>query len=61
MESKKWYLSKTLWANIIAIAVIVLANHGMGDVSVEVASAEGSILGIINLVLRLVTKQGLTS
>ena len=58
---KKWYTSKTLWTNIIAIIVIVLVNLGITDISTEIAAAEGSILGVINLVLRLVTNQGLTT
>jgi len=61
MEAKKWYHSKTIWTNIIAIAVILLVNFGLNDISVEVAAAEGSILGVINLILRIVTNQGLTA
>ena len=61
MEAKKWHHSKTIWTNIIAIAVILLVNFGLNDISVEVAAAEGSILGVINLILRIVTNQGLTT
>ncbi len=59
METKKWYHSKTIWVNIIAITLMVLVNVGLDDVSQEIATAEASILGVINLILRLVTKQGL--
>ena len=57
--TKKFWHSKTLWVNTIAIIVLVLVNLGLADVSQEIATAEASILGVINLILRLVTKQGL--
>jgi len=56
---KKWYRSKTIWTNTIAIVVMVLVNLGLTEVSQEIATAEASILAVINLVLRIVTKQGL--
>ena len=56
---KKWYYSKTLYVNMIAIVATVLLNVGLEEVSQEIATAEVSILGVINLILRLVTKQGL--
>jgi len=56
---KKWYYSKTLYVNLIAIMAAVLLNVGLEEVSQEIATAEVSILGVINLILRLVTKQGL--
>ena len=56
---KKWYYSKTLYVNLIAIVATVLLNVGLEEVSQEIATAEVSILGVINLILRLVTKQGL--
>ena len=56
---KKWYYSKTLYVNLIAIVATVLLNVGLEEISQEIATAEVSILGVINLILRLVTKQGL--
>ena len=56
---KKWYRSKTIWVNTIAIITLVLVNLGLTEVSQEIATAEASILAVINLVLRIVTKQGL--
>ena len=53
---KKWYKSKTLWVNIIGIAAIILqAEYGF-IVSVEL---EAGILGLINLILRLVSNEQL--
>jgi hypothetical protein len=53
--TKKWYLSKMLWTNIIGIAVIIF---GADRITPEIT---GTVLGVINLVLRLITKEGLIS
>ena len=37
----------------------LVTAFGYGDVSAEILAIEGSILAVINLVLRLVTNQGL--
>ena len=54
---KRWHHSKTLWVNIVAIiALIVEAQTG----EVLTPEMQISILGGVNLILRLVTNQGLT-
>ncbi len=53
---KKWYLSKTLWVNILATAAAAAEKYfgiGVG------AEEQMAILAIINLILRLVTKDKL--
>jgi hypothetical protein len=51
---KKWYKSKTLWVNIIAIAgIIVRAELGY----VLIPEGEVALLALINLVLRVITKE----
>ena len=56
---KKWYHSKTLWVNAIAaVAGIVQVITGNAWLDVE---AQVAILGVINLILRIVTKQPLSS
>ena len=60
MESKVWYKSKTLWVNIIAI-IAVLCNAIWGinmDAETQVVLSS-SILAIVNIVLRITTKQAL--
>jgi len=53
---KRWYLSKTLWVNIIAaIAVFISAQFGYTVTAEETAV----ILAAINLVLRTITKEPL--
>lgn len=55
---KRWYKSKTLWVNTLAVAGSLFAGGGaFGHVfSPEEAAAA---LGIGNILLRLVTKKGL--
>lgn len=56
MQTKKWYQSKTLWANLVAAAAIFVS----GSFGVELTAEEtGAALVLINLVLRLITGQPL--
>jgi len=54
MNEKKWYASKTLWVNVLAVAAIVA--QGLTGQQIISPAMQGVILGIINMVLRLVTK-----
>lgn len=57
METKRWFHSKTLWTNIlVGIAFVVLNVTGVDWLDPE---AQIGILAIVNLILRIVTKQGL--
>lgn len=58
MDTKKpWYLSKTLWANMIMIgALIAQAVNSSFVVSPEI---QGGILAIVNVILRLITNQAI--
>jgi hypothetical protein len=49
---KKWYKSKTVWTNIIAIVIALGVDLREQEVI--------AILALINLVLRIVTKEELT-
>jgi hypothetical protein len=54
---KKWYASRTLWVNILlAVAVVVNSQWGF-QLSPE---EQGGIIIVINLILRAITKEGLT-
>jgi hypothetical protein len=56
---KKWYLSKTLWVNVIAAAAgVTQAILGKAIINPE---AQVAILGIVNMILRMVTKQELSA
>jgi hypothetical protein len=55
MENKIWYTSKTLWVNAIAVvAMVVQGVIGKEIIGIEL---QATILAVINMILRLVTKQ----
>ena len=55
-ERKPWYTSKTLWTNIIAVgSIFVRSQYGF----VLSPEEEVAILGFINIILRIITKQGI--
>ena len=51
LMDKKFYLSKTLWVNLLGIIGIVFFS---GDFPVEYSA---TVLAVINFVLRLATKE----
>jgi uncharacterized membrane protein len=54
-ETKAIWQSKTCWVNVLAgVALLAQAVTGRAVVSVEL---QGTLLAVINVVLRLVTKQ----
>ena len=59
MGLKKWYQSKTVWVN--AIAIIALLSEIVTGENVVDTETEVVIISIVNLVLRLITKEGLTT
>lgn len=55
-EIKKFWRSKTLWVNMIAlVAMVVQAKYGF----IIALEEQAAILVIANLVLRALTKEGL--
>ena len=53
----KWYASKTLWFNVLALVALVAGSFGYtGELPGEVSLFVPAIVAIINLVLRFVTK-----
>lgn len=51
---KPWYKSRTLWANVIAVVAIIFAG-------LELTQEEtAAILGVINVLLRLITREKLS-
>jgi hypothetical protein len=58
MDTKKWYASKTIWTNVIAMLWIFVGPVvGTPELSPETNIA---ILGVINVILRLITKTEVT-
>lgn len=59
MGDKKWYHSKTIWANaLMLIGSVVLQFTGSDFLSLEV---QASVMAGVNVLLRAMTKQGLTA
>jgi uncharacterized membrane protein len=55
MDKKAWWRSKTLWVNVVAGIALLVQSRQYGfviDAEVQVA-----ILTVINLVLRVITKE----
>jgi uncharacterized membrane protein len=56
--TKTWYTSKTLWVN--AIALIALIVQGMTGFVIDI-EAQAGLLVVINMILRVITKEGVTA
>lgn len=54
MDPKIWYASKTIWLNLLSLVAILVQTQTGFVISAEM---EVAILGIINLILRIVTKE----
>jgi hypothetical protein len=51
--NKKWYLSKTVWVNAITIASVIAGQEYLNP------ETQVILLGLVNLILRIVTKKSL--
>ena len=57
-ETKSIFTSKTFWANTLAlIAMVVQGVSGKEIINLEI---QGVILSVVNIILRMVTKQSVT-
>jgi hypothetical protein len=58
MDTTKWYLSKTLWVNVVAAVATVagLFKLDLGLTPEVQATVVTTILALANIALRLVTK-----
>lgn len=63
METKPFYLSRTLWVNVVAGIAAVSTAFGLdlGLTPEAQTAVVGGILAVANIVLRLVTKTGVTA
>lgn len=62
MESKPFWASKTMWVNVVALVASVAAAFGAVDLDAEVqASIVGGAMAVANIVLRIVTKGGVSA
>jgi len=60
---KPWYKSKMIWANIIAVAVAILASLGTfpGLLPAEFSPWVLFVIGALNIVLRFLTNEPITT
>lgn len=56
METKKWYLSKSIWVGVVALVGGILQATGVIDVPVS-AETQVMILGAIAVILRMITNE----
>jgi hypothetical protein len=62
METKPWYLSKTVWLNVLILGGAILdAVAGSPLLSGQVLDAVLAVQSGLNLVLRFITNTGLAS
>ena len=59
MNSKSWYMSKTLFVNIVALVATVTGAFGLDlgltpEVQAEVAVG---VMAVVNIILRLITSR----
>lgn len=62
MDSKPFWASKTLWVNVVAVVAAITGALGLNlglDPETQVAVV-GGIMGVVNIVLRIVTKTGVS-
>lgn len=57
MENKKWYVSRTLWVNVLAAVALFIQNQYGWILPPE---TQAYALMVINMVLRVITKQPLS-
>ena len=55
---KKWYTSKTIWVNVVAAVSLFVSSQFGYKISTEV---QAGIIAALNVVLRIITKEPLTS
>lgn len=63
MSGKPFWQSKTFWVNVLIVVVIILESTGVIDVvpdEVQLEQYAILIVGLINIVLRFVTKEPIT-
>ena len=63
METKPWFASKTLWVNLVALIAAVTGAFGMDlglDPETQTSIVAG-VMGVVNIVLRFVTKSAVSA
>ena len=58
---KKWYESKTIWFSILTVLIALAGLFGFADFhpSAQLLEFITLLVGVVNFILRLVTKQAI--
>lgn len=62
METKPFWASRTMWVNIIMLVATISTAFGFDlglDANTQIAVV-GGVMGVVNLVMRVVTKSKVT-
>ena len=59
MTDKYWYQSKTLWVNIISLAIVIIGTMAGWQEMHSHAPTLMAVVNGLNIVLRLVTYEGI--
>ena len=59
MTDKYWYQSKTLWVNIISLAIVIIGTMAGWQEMRDYAPTLMAVVNGLNIVLRLVTYEGI--
>ena len=58
-QNKFWYQSKTLWVNIISLAIVIIGTMAGWQEMRDYAPILMAVVNGLNIVLRLVTYEGI--
>lgn len=57
-SAKAWWMSKTIWINLVALAGSIVIAAGLDET--KWAEISTVVLAVVNLVLRLISKEEIT-
>jgi hypothetical protein len=61
-QTKPWYASKTIWANLVAFAATMatIAGIDLGFDAATQAELVAGVMAIVNVALRMITSAGVS-
>jgi hypothetical protein len=61
VESKQWYMSKTLWANVLMFVLAMLNSDLILSLNWLTPEQVAGVIGVVNIILRFFTSQPIAS
>jgi hypothetical protein len=59
VENKFWYQSKTMWVNVVSLAIVIIGTMAGWQEMRDYAPELLAIVNVLNLTLRLMTYEGI--